>query len=331
MALLRFAEDPYSRLAVWARRIALFALAAVPLSIIVMRAGLLDFEPGLATFAAALLLALLAILFALASFVTIWRQGLRGIGYALISIVIGVALLAYPVYLGAKAYRLPALTDISTDPADPPAFAALAPLRDLAASPATAPKAAGGQQNAYPAIEPLIVTASSKIAYDTALALVKKNRWQLIEATEPQDGRRDGRIEAVARTPLMSTPEDIVIRIRGMDEDSRIDMRSASRYGRHDFGRNATRIADFLTAMETALETAASRQDKLDRKILPKGPTGKGQAGKGQTGKGQTGKGQTGKSQPGAAQPKPQTVKPQVVKPQVVKPQGANPQPDARR
>lgn len=323
MALLRFAEDPYSRLAVWARRLALFALAAVPLSIIVMRAGLLDFEPGLATFAAALLLAILAILFALASFVTIWRQGLRGIGYALISIVIGASLLAYPLYLGAKAYRLPALTDISTDPADPPAFAALAPLRDLAANPAIPAglEAAGSQQNAYPGIEPLIVTASSKTAYDTALALVKKNRWQLIEATEPQDGRRDGRIEAVARTPLMSTPEDIVIRIRGMDEDSRIDMRSASRYGRHDFGRNAARIADFLTAMETALETAASRQEKLDRKALPKGPAGKGQAGKGQT----------GKSQPDKPQSKSPAAKPQTVKPQVVKPQGANPQPDARR
>ena len=82
MARLRFAEDPYSRLAIWSRRMALFSLAAVLLSIIIVRSGLVEVEPGLATFGGALVFAGLAILTGLASFVVIWRDGLRGLGFA---------------------------------------------------------------------------------------------------------------------------------------------------------------------------------------------------------------------------------------------------------
>jgi uncharacterized protein (DUF1499 family) len=44
----------------------------------------------------------------------------------------------------------------------------------------------------------------------------------------------------------MGFREDISIRVRTADKGVRIDMRSASRYGRHDFGSNARRIESFL-------------------------------------------------------------------------------------
>src|SRR5262245_40930927 len=97
-------HQPTSRLAIWARRMALFSLAAALLAIIIVRADMLEIWPALATFAGALALAVLALLLAFAAFVVIWKDGFRGQGYALTAIVIGVGLLAYPAYLGITSY-----------------------------------------------------------------------------------------------------------------------------------------------------------------------------------------------------------------------------------
>lgn len=282
MARLRFAEDPYSRLAIWARRLALFSLAAVLLSIIIVRSGLIEVEPGLATLAGALVVAILAILTGLTSFAVIWRDGLRGLGYAVSGIAIGAVLLLYPAYLGYKAYHLPAISDITTDAIDPPRFEAIARLRSRAANPVqyAGLYAAEQQHDAYPDIEPLEVSVTPKFAYDTALALVNRNRWLVIDARDPQVGRRDGRIEAVARTPIMGFRDDVVIRIRGTGEETRIDMRSASRYGRHDIGTNAARITSFFEQVETTIDEALDRQERLERRASQQKKSTKGQPAK---------------------------------------------------
>src|SRR4051794_16122461 len=82
MARRHVTVEPISRLAIWARRMALFSLAAALLSIIIVRSGLLEIRPALATFAGALACAVIAIVLALAAFVVIWKDGLRGLGYA---------------------------------------------------------------------------------------------------------------------------------------------------------------------------------------------------------------------------------------------------------
>ena len=60
MARRRIAEEPVSSLAVWARRVGLFALAVVLLALVIARSGLLDIVPALVTFAAGLGLAVSA-------------------------------------------------------------------------------------------------------------------------------------------------------------------------------------------------------------------------------------------------------------------------------
>lgn len=285
MARLRFADDPYSRLAIWTRRLALFSLAAVLLSVIIVRSGLLEVEPGLVTLGGGLVFAVLAILCGLASFVVIWRDGLRGLGYAVSGILLGAVLLAYPAYLGIKAYRLPAISDITTDAIDPPRFEAVARLRGRAANPVVYAGlyAAEQQHDAYPEIEPLEVSVSAKVAYDTALALVNRNRWLVLDAREPLPGRRDGHIEAVAYTPVMGFREDVLIRVRGTGEDARVDMRSSSRYGRHDIGSNAARIAGFFEQLEETIDVALNRQERLERRASQqKRPQAKTQPAKGQ-------------------------------------------------
>ena len=65
-------------------------------------------------------------------------------------------------------------------------------------------------------------------------------------------------IEALAKTAILAFPVDISIRVTDEGETSYVDMRSASRYGRHDLGDNAARIAGFLTALDAAVAGAAA-------------------------------------------------------------------------
>ena len=61
-----YGDEPVSRLAAWSGRFALFALAVAALSIVIVRSGLLEIVPALATFGAALVFAALAVLLSLA-------------------------------------------------------------------------------------------------------------------------------------------------------------------------------------------------------------------------------------------------------------------------
>jgi len=244
VARRRVAEEPVSKLAMWSRRLALFAIAVVLLVIVIVNLGFLDPLPAIATLAGSLFFALVAMVLAFGAFVVIWRQGLRGLGLAVTAVGIGLVMLAYPAYLGVLFYRLPAVNDITTDAVDPPRFEAIARLRPRGANPVGYPGAAALQLQrvAYPDIEPLVVSVPPLEAYDAALAVITKRKWRIVDARQPQPGRREGRIEAVARTPLMGFRDDIVVRVRSAEDGARIDMRSASRYGVHDFGANASRL-----------------------------------------------------------------------------------------
>ena len=129
MARRRISHEPTSRLAVWARRCAFFSLAATLLGIVIVRSGLLEILPALATLGGAMVFAVLAIVLALGAFIVIWKDGINGGGYAVAALAIGVVLIAYPAYLGIRAYRLPMINDVTTDAIDPPRFDVIARLR----------------------------------------------------------------------------------------------------------------------------------------------------------------------------------------------------------
>jgi uncharacterized protein (DUF1499 family) len=254
-------EQPTSRLAIWSWRMALFSLVATILAIIIVRSGLLEIRPALATFGGALAVSPIALLLAFAAFVVIWRDGLLGMRYALAAIGIALTLLAYPAYLGVMAYRLPWIYDITTDAIDPPRFEALARIRPRDANPIIyAGLAAAEQQHeAYPDIEPLEQDASPQAAYDATLAAITKRRWNIVARRPPERGR-EGRIEAVARTPIMGFREDVVVRVRADAQGSRIDVRSSSRYGSFDFGSNAARVRGLLEDVDDAIGSLKSEQ-----------------------------------------------------------------------
>lgn len=260
----RYAEEPTSRLAIWARRCALFALMATGLSVIIVRSGILEIVPALATLAGALVFAVIGIVLAFGAFIVVWKDGIRGMGYAFTAIGIGVALIAYPSYLGYRAYKLPMINDITTDPIDPPRFDVLSRLRPRGTSDYAGLYAAEQQRRAYPDVEPLSVSAPPKTAYDAAMWVVQKRKWRVVVDRPPLPPRRDGVIEAVARTTIMGFREDVTLRVRPEDDGARIDARSASRYGRHDFGSNASRITSLLSDIDDRVGTIA--EEKIEKR-----------------------------------------------------------------
>ncbi|HEX2091000.1 MAG TPA: DUF1499 domain-containing protein [Longimicrobiaceae bacterium] len=83
-----------------------------------------------------------------------------------------------------------------------------------------------------------------------ALAEVESLRgWTLLEARA-----QEGEIHAEARTPVWRFTDDVWIRL-SLDTHglTRVDMVSASRSGRGDFGANARRIARFLHGLDRRL------------------------------------------------------------------------------
>jgi uncharacterized protein (DUF1499 family) len=257
----RFLEPPRSLLAMWARRLAIFSIPVVLLAVVIARAGSFDVEPALVTFGAGLALAVLAILLAIAALVVIWFDGRAGAGSAFAAIAISLLLLAYPAYLGTKAYRLPNINDITTDPNDPPRLEAAQRLRTRAANSTAYPGLAVYQKQtaAYPDVEPLSLDVPPQVAYDTAYSIVTKRKWAIVDARPPQ-ANREGIIQAVARTPIMGFRDDVVLRVRPAGAGSRIDARSASRYGFHDFGANATRLINLLNDIDDAVPASVATE-----------------------------------------------------------------------
>jgi len=92
MVRRRIAPQPTSKLAIWARRIALFSLAATLVAVIVVRSGALDIVPALSTLAGGLALAIVAILLAFGAGIIIWREGIGGVREAITALLIGMAI-----------------------------------------------------------------------------------------------------------------------------------------------------------------------------------------------------------------------------------------------
>jgi uncharacterized protein (DUF1499 family) len=248
------AEPPMLRLAVWSKRLGWFAVTVTLLSVLVVRSDILEVQPALVTFAAALGCAALVIFLALNSFVIIWKKGCKGLSHAIIAILLGLALLAYPSYLAFLGSKLPMINDITTDPANPPQFTVLAHLRPHGSNDYPGAKAAALQKSAYPDIVPLQLDVKPLVAYNMALKAIAKRNWHVVNA-RPPELQHDGFIEVVAHTPIMRLRHDVVVRLDASNNGTRVDVRSASRFGVSDFGTNAKRVRALLDDIDDAADS----------------------------------------------------------------------------
>ncbi|MGH6991458.1 MAG: DUF1499 domain-containing protein, partial [Stellaceae bacterium] len=89
----------------------------------------------------------------------------------------------------------------------------------------------------------------------------------------PEPSGYIGHIEAVARTPIMGFREDVAIRVEPDGDDSRVDIRSSSRYFKSDLGSNAARISRLSDDLTTAAQADSLKPvKKAPRKRRTKTP-----------------------------------------------------------
>jgi uncharacterized protein (DUF1499 family) len=201
-----------------------------------------------------ILLAVLAIVASIMAMAGIWRSGAPGTGLAARSLFFAAVLLVWPGYLAITALRLPVLNDVTTNVDDAPSFARSRVAVDARKGVIPAefdPRKGPAVQEAYADLAPILLERSP----EEVMALVRRVAtglgWTIIDSVNPAGRTGAGRLDAVASSFLFRFPDDITIRIRPGAGDVRIDMRSASRFGRHDFGSNAAHIRAFAREIET--------------------------------------------------------------------------------
>ena len=237
-------EEPWARTAVWSRGFALFAFAVALIGLVMARAGL-DPTAAMAIEGAAIVIAAAAVLLALAAMVVIWRTGYRGTGRLLAGLFVAAVVLAYPAFTLFQANRIPSLSDVSTDLADPPHFAtsreALA-LRGGVTPGEPTSAMQDIQRRLYPDIQPIVLDIEAMDAHALILKIVTARHWRITDDALPLGRFGVGRIDAVAKTMPMGFPADVTIRIKPLAGQARVDIRSVSRTPWQEPGSNAARI-----------------------------------------------------------------------------------------
>lgn len=251
----------------WASRAALFSFGVVVAAAFLHRLFGMPTPVVFNLLMVALGIAVLAIVSALVAGAIIWQTGRPGTARVLFAVCLSLALLSAPLLYLAWGRHFPQLSDITTDFDDPPAFSAVARLRVVGDNPIAYDRArlAEEQARAYPDIKPMSIPRSSEEAYALVVDAVKRLKMER-EREDPPDLEKGtpGFIEAVDRTLIMGFYEDVAIRVAGGEETSRVDIRSASRFGHSDMGRNAERIRELMKEIQARVDaTMPTAEDAL--------------------------------------------------------------------
>lgn len=246
-----------SRLAPIAERLAWGAVAVIAVAILATRSGQVPAQAGIAVVTLGVVLAAASVAVALVAGIEIWRHGRLGLGRLFRALIVSALLLAWPAWLASKALRLPSLTDISTDISDPPVFStwpATIAARSGIRPPDVESRRRAAQTEAYPSVKTLVLESEPEEAFQLVLRAVRALKWRVIEEVRPDDRRGLGRIEAIDETRLLRLRNDITIRFRSAGSETRVDVRSVSRVGRHDLGDNAERILRLIEEVSNPAE-----------------------------------------------------------------------------
>lgn len=246
------APDAPPPLARWTSRVAFFSLGLLGTAVFMHRLFATPTPIAINIVVTAFIGAGVALLLALAAGVQIWRTGKPGTPRVFVGSLVGLGLLVWPLFYLPQFEGLPYLYDVTTDTQSPPAFVALA--KEHGQARLDYPKRfAKPQAEAYPDLRPLVIDRGAEEAFELTTDALRRLKIKIVREEPPQKGGK-GYIEAVDRTLVFGFYDDVVVRIQGDTHSSKIDLRSASRYGRHDMGRNAERLRRILKEVVARLE-----------------------------------------------------------------------------
>lgn len=270
-----------TRLASLASRAAVFALLLLLMTLVARRVGLVAYGELALPLAVSAASAASAILIAVLALAECWLTGARG-GWRAIRAMVLAALVAAPFAAGAILYLVhPTVSDVATDPLDPP------PITAGGDAPAAAPGLAtrrydaaiervgvsvraalaeigwretgavvvDAREDAVPVVPdgtPAVPVPRMRAPTEEQVAIIEELRRAEREALAAERREEEAVIvlSVEVRQPVLGLVSDVVVRLRDDGEQTSVDVRARSREGSHDLGRNAALARRFLAALD---------------------------------------------------------------------------------
>ena len=226
---------------------AVVGLACLLIGALGAKLGMWGFQTGFLFLAVGVILATLCFFLGVIAFVLCTVKGFKAErGAVLTGVIISVVILALMGNQYSQAQAVPPIHNITTDTENPPQFDKIVALREAGQAnplPLT-DEVIEAQKKAYPQLRSLVSTDSQAAMVAKAAQVVEQMGMELVATDTTQ-----GLVEATDTTFWFGFKDDVVIRVLPEGSGSVVDVRSVSRVGQSDLGKNAQRISEILAAL----------------------------------------------------------------------------------
>ena len=180
----------------------------------------------------------------------IFKRKTVTLGSTVIALLLSAIAIAMPLSMMNKGKSVPPIHDISTDLINPPKFDAIAPLRADAPNPVeyAGEATAKQQRDAYPDLKTLSYAQSQSELVKATEQAVNNLGWDLVNSDVDK-----GIVEATDSTMWFGFKDDVVVRVTDNGNERLLDIRSKSRVGGSDLGKNSERIHNFINELDGVL------------------------------------------------------------------------------
>lgn len=227
---------------------AVIGIITLPLAALGTRFGIWPFTAGFLLLAVGVVLCtivfFLGIIGAIYAHTRGWTADRRSI---LIGVAISVVVLGLMGNQFIMATSVPGIHNISTDIDNPPDFDKIVAEREAEqANPLEYDASVLGdqQRQAYPWVKSYISPVPPAQMIAKVVGVLEGMGLEVVSADTVA-----GRVEATDTTFWFGFKDDVVVRIRDEAGGSVVDIRSVSRVGQSDLGKNAARIGEILNAL----------------------------------------------------------------------------------
>ena len=228
--------------------ISLIAFLLVALPAPLYRFGVVELGTAFAGFKFGLVVGIAALV--LLAIQVLFKRKTVSLASAAIAVIFSAIAIALPLGMMTTAKNVPPIHDISTDLVNPPEFVAIAPLRADAPNPVeyAGAEAAEQQRTAYPDLQTLTYSQSKSELVEASKQAIENLGWELINTDADK-----GIVEATETTAWFGFKDDVIIRVTDNDSERLVDIRSKSRIGKSDLGKNAARIHALIEELDSVL------------------------------------------------------------------------------
>lgn len=169
---------------------------------------------------------------------------------AVVTVIFAAVAIAMPINMMNTAKSVPPIHDISTDLINPPEFVAVVPLRADAPNPVAyaGEETAAQQRKAYPELQSLEYNQTQLELVAATTKAMENLGWELVNSDV-----NNGIVEATDTTIWFGFKDDVVVRINDKGSKRVVDIRSKSRIGKSDLGKNAQRIKTLIDELNAVV------------------------------------------------------------------------------